>query len=170
MGRIVAFGGDGRHAPGGLGGACVLEARWRASAPHSSCEWIMKCRVFSSADGGHSGANSSMNTRAPPNPPARGARPSMRYDFRNFQPSQPPDIPAFSSPQPFAPDPRQVGGRGALGTLSAFGSTNQGTTKPRYPGTQRSSRPRPARPCAPIDALRGASRPRRPRSPRCWRR
>ena len=39
-----------------------------------------------------------LHTR-PQNPPARGARPSMRYNFRNSQPSQPPDIPAFSSPQ-----------------------------------------------------------------------
>ena len=54
--------------PQGSGGAGVLEARWRASVPHSSCKWTMTCRIFSSADGGHSGAISGMDTRAPQTP------------------------------------------------------------------------------------------------------
>ena len=39
----------------------------------------------------------------PPKPPGACPRPSMRYNFRNFQPSQPPRIPAFSSPHPKPP-------------------------------------------------------------------
>ena len=82
-----------------LGGRVCLGSCLRFIAPHSSCEWTMNCRVFSSADGGHSGANSGMDTRAP-EPPGARSPPSMRYNFRNFQPYQPPDIPAFSTPHP----------------------------------------------------------------------